>query len=137
MTEDQACAKDFMEALWAGDLRKCGKMMSSEAKWHFQLGMPQAQLGRGRIWPAREALKRVVDDLFGKFDPDGFAVSLTRLIGEYGTIAIEYHASGRTANGADYQNYYVTVLAVDAGLVTEIRPYNDTAHMLRLLGDEG
>lgn len=126
-----------MEALWAGDLAKCGKMMSPETKWHFQLGMPQAQLGGGRIWPAREAQKRVVDDLFGKFDPDGFAVSLTRLIGEHGTIAIEYQASGRTANGAVCQNYYVTVLAVDSGLVTEIRPYNDTAHMLRLLGNQG
>jgi ketosteroid isomerase-like protein len=125
-----------MQALWAGDLVTCGKMMSADAKWYFQLGMPHAQLGCGRIWPAREALKRIVDDLFGKFDPDGFAVSLTRLIGEYGTIAIEYQASGRTINGAAYENYYVTVITVDAGMITEIRPYNDTAHMLRLLGDQ-
>ena len=122
-----------MAALWAGDIETCAAMMSADAKWYFQLGMPQAQLGRGRIRPAREALKRIVDDLFGKFDPEGFTVRLTRLIGERGHIAVEYEASGRTANGNEYQNYYVTVLAVDAGLITEIRPYNDTAHMLHLL----
>jgi uncharacterized protein len=134
MTEDQACAKEFMEALWAGNVDACGGMMSLDAKWNFQLGMPQAQLGHGRIWPAREALKRIVDDLFGKFDPEGFTIILTKIIGESGTVALEYQATGKTANGAAYHNYYVTVLEVDGGLITEIRPYNDTAHMLRLLG---
>jgi ketosteroid isomerase-like protein len=123
-----------MEAFWAGNLEKCGTMMSAGAKWYFQLGMPQAQLGRGRIWPAREALKRIVDDLFGKFDQEGFAVKLTRLVGDQGAIAIEYEANGKMANGAVYRNYYATVITVTAGLVTEVRPYNDTAHMLRLLG---
>ncbi len=35
--------------------------------------------------------------------------------------------------GAVYQNYYVTVLSIGNGLVSEIRPYSDTAHMLALL----
>lgn len=122
-----------MEALWAGDIDACCNMMNADATWHFQLGMPQAQLGRGRVWPAREALQRIVDDLFGKFDPNGFAVTLTRMLGDHGHIAIEYEASGRTAKGAAYQNYYVTVLSINNGLVSEIRPYNDTAHMLALL----
>jgi ketosteroid isomerase-like protein len=135
MNNDRVVAQCFMEALWAGDLPRCGAMMSADARWHFQLGMPQAQLGRGRIWPAREALQRIVDDLFGKFDPDGFTVTLTRIIGTQGDIACEYEARGRTARGQDYQNYYVTALAIADGLVTEVRPYNDTAHMLAMLAD--
>jgi ketosteroid isomerase-like protein len=135
MTEDQKIAKAFMEALWAGDMEKCGAMMSEDCLWYFQLGMPQAQIGPGRIWPAREALQRIVDDLFGKFDPDGFSVTITRLIGEQSVIAAEYEANGRTAKGADYQNYYITALIIKDGKVAEIRPYNDTAHMMNLLGD--
>jgi ketosteroid isomerase-like protein len=135
LTADRATAQRFMAALWAGDLAACDAMMAADATWHFQLGMPQAQLGRGRIWPAREALQRIVDDLFGKFDPAGFTVTLTRIIGDEGEIAIEYSARGRTAKGADYENYYVTTLGLVGGLVTEIRPYNDTMHMLRLLSD--
>jgi ketosteroid isomerase-like protein len=135
MNSDRAIAQGFMEALWAGDLVRCGAMMSADCTWAFQLGMPQAQSGRGRIWPAREALQRIVDDLFGKFDSAGFEVQLTRLIGDQQVVAAEYEASGRTATGVTYHNYYVTVLTIADGLVTEIRPYNDTAHMLALLGD--
>ena len=135
MSQDRVTAQAFMQALWSGDLESCGRMMSADATWHFQLGMPQAQLGRGRIWPAREALQRIVDDLFGKFDPAGFSVSLTRMIGERGDIAIEYEARGKTAKGADYRNYYVTVLTIADGRIGAIRPYNDTLHMLALLGD--
>jgi ketosteroid isomerase-like protein len=135
MTSDRQIGQAFMEALWAGDLPMCGAMMSQDAKWHFQLGMPQAQIGRGRIWPAGEALQRIVDDLFGKFDPDGFTVTLTNLMGDHGQVAVEYEARGKTADGRPYQNYYVTVLTIKDGLIDEIRPYNDTAHMLSLLGD--
>jgi ketosteroid isomerase-like protein len=125
----------FMQALWAGDSEACGALMSEDAKWYFQLGMPQAELGRGRVWPAREALQRIVDDLFGKFDPDGFTVTLTRIIADENAVALEYEANGRTAKGEVYQNFYVTALTVEGGKVTEIRPYNDTRHMLRLIGD--
>jgi ketosteroid isomerase-like protein len=135
MSTDPATAQSFMEALWAGNVDRCSQMMSADATWHFQLGVPPAQLGRGRIWPARAALQRIVDDLFGKFDPAGFAVTLTKVIGGQGDIAIEYEARGKTAKGADYQNYYVTVLTVEGGQITAIRPYNDTMHMLALLGD--
>lgn len=42
------------------------------------------------------------------------------------------HPAGRP-RGAVYQNYYVTVLPIGNGLVGQIRPYNETAHMLTLL----
>jgi ketosteroid isomerase-like protein len=135
MNDDRAIGLAFMQALWAGDLVRCGEMMTGDAKWYFQLGMPQARIGRGRIWPAREALQRIVDDLFGKFDDSGFSVEPTRIIADAGSIAIEYEANGRTAKGEAYQNFYVTVLTIREGKVSEVRPYNDTSHMLAMLGD--
>lgn len=135
MKDERALGLEFMHALWAGDLNRCGKMLADEATWHFQLGMPQAQIGRGRIWPAREAMQRIVDDLFGKFDPDGFTVTPTRIIGDSGAVAIEYQAKGQTSKGETYHNYYVTILVIEGGKIKEIRPYNDTTHMLNLLGD--
>jgi ketosteroid isomerase-like protein len=131
---DGATGLAFMEALWAGDLPACFAMMSADARWYFQLGMPQAHLGRGRVWPAREALQRIVDDLFGKFDARGFTVTASRVTASGGAVAIEYEANGHTATGKVYQNYYVTILTIVGGQVTEIRPHNDTAHMLRLIG---
>ena len=63
-------------------------------------GHAAAQLGRGRLRPAREAQQRIIDDLFGKFDAYGFTVTLIRMLGDHGNIAVEYEASGRTAPGS-------------------------------------
>jgi ketosteroid isomerase-like protein len=131
MMSDRNTALTFMTALWAADFETTDRLFSENARWFFQLGMPQA--AQTREWPAREALRQIVDDLFGKFDPDGFTVTPTRIIGENRDIAIEYEASGRTSAGTAYQNYYVTILTIEDGMVTEIRPHNDTAHMLRML----
>jgi uncharacterized protein len=135
MNHDHSVALAFMQALWASDLAAASDLLSLDARWLFQLGMPQAKPpGPGRDWPARAAMQRIVDDLFGKFDPDGFKVTVTRTVAEAGSVAIEYEASGRTANGLPYANYYVTLLRIANGKVIEVRPYNDTAHMLDLLG---
>ncbi len=123
----------FMNALWAGEVETCHAMMSDDALWHFQLGMTQANLGKGHIWPARQALQRIIEDLFGKFDESGFSVKTHRVIADSEAVAIEYEAKGRTSKGGDYRNFYCTTLTVVGGKVTEIRPYNDTAHMLSLL----
>jgi ketosteroid isomerase-like protein len=133
MSEVRAIGLAFMNALWAGDIGTCHVMMSEDARWYFQLGMPQAKLGQGHVWPAREALQRIVEDLFGKFDESGFSVQASRAIADEGSVAIEYEANGRTSKGDVYQNFYCTTLTIVDGKVTEIRPYNDTAHMLSLL----
>lgn len=138
MSDVRTIAMAFMEALRAGDVATCDEMMSEGALWHFQLGMPQAKLGfgvmQGHIWPARDALQRVINDLFGKFDATGFSVNASRVIVDENSVAIEYEANGRTAKGEVYRNFYCTSVTVADGKVTEIRPYNDPAHMLALLG---
>lgn len=135
MSGDRDTALAFMEALWAGDLDRCDRLLAADARWFFQLGMPQAEAG-GRVQPARDAMRQLVDDLFTRFDPEGFAVDVTRVIGDEGAIAIEYEARGRTGRGRAYENHYVTVLVMRGGSVAEVRPYNDTRHMLELLNDE-
>jgi ketosteroid isomerase-like protein len=134
MTDAGKTGLAFMQALWDGDLGACDAMLTEDAVWFFQLGMPQAQGERGRIWPARDAMRAIVEDLFDKFDPDGFVVAPSRIIADGNSVAIEYEANGRTARGEAYRNFYVTTLTVDGGKISEVRPYNDTTHMLMLLG---
>jgi ketosteroid isomerase-like protein len=130
----QAAALRFMQALWEGDQQRVDQLLTPAATWVFQMGMPQAREARGRVWPAREALARIVADLFGKFSDEGFAVTPTSLIGDGDVVVIEYQAEGTTRQGDAYFNTYVTVLELEDGRVRQIRPYNDTAHMLALLG---
>ncbi len=132
----QSMALAFMQALWAGDVETTDRLFAPDARWVFQYGMPQAQGSDGRVWPARDALARVIADLFGKFDPAGFVVTPTSLIGDGDLVAIEYQARGRTSRGLEYHNTYVTVLSIAGDHVLEIRPYNDTAHMLAMLGGD-
>jgi uncharacterized protein len=127
-------ALTFMEALWAGDMDACDALLTDDATWAVQLGMPQAAMRESRIWPAREAMRQIVSDLFGRFDPEGFSVETTRVIEQGDSVAVEYQASGRTAGGAEYRNFYVTLLRVRDGKVCDVRPYNDTHHMLGMLG---
>jgi ketosteroid isomerase-like protein len=133
MSDAGAVGLAFMQALWAGDLDACDAILTEDARWYFQLGMPQAQTERGRVWPAREAMRSIVDDLFDKFDPDGFTVEPSRIIADGNSVAIEYEANGRTARGEVYQNFYVATLTIDGSNICEVRPYNDTKHMLMLL----
>jgi ketosteroid isomerase-like protein len=133
MTDAGDISLAFMQALWAGDLDACDAMLTGDALWYFQLGMPQAEQSPGRIWPARDAMRAIVADLFDKFDPDGFTVSPSRIIAEGNSVAIEYEANGHTARGEIYQNFYVTTLTIDDDKVCEVRPYNDTMHMLKML----
>jgi ketosteroid isomerase-like protein len=135
MSDAGAVGLAFMQALWAGDLDACDARLADDAIWHFQLGMPQAHSERGRIWPARDAMRSIVADLFGKFDLDGFSVTPSRIIAQGDSVAIEYEANGRTAKGDVYQNFYVTVLTITGDKVCAVSPYNDTMHMLTLLSE--
>ena len=74
-------------------LRESMKLLLRTALSHSHLwersGHAAAQLGRDRLWPAREAQQRIVDDLFGKFDAYGLTVTLIRMLGDHGNIAVE------------------------------------------------
>lgn len=133
MSEAKRVALDFMRAFWRSDLDAAEAMLAPDATWVFQLGMPYAAEG-GRVWPLAEAMRRIVADLFTAFDPErGFAVELTSAIAEGGEVALEYSATGWIRGGAEYRNHYAARLTVRAGRVAELRPYNDTKHMLDAL----
>lgn len=136
MTSDRDIAIAFMKALWAADFDATDALLTEDATWAFQLGMTQAHLRESRIWPAREAMRQIVEDLFGKFSHDGFSVTVSRIIAEGGDVAVEFEARGQTATGRAYHNHYVTLLRLRHGKICDVRPYNDTLHMLRSLLDE-
>ena len=66
--------------------------------------------------------------------PNDLLFPPTRLIAEGDAVSIEYEARGRTSKGIACKNYYVTILTIRSGNVVEVRPHNDTAPMLRMLG---
>lgn len=130
-------AHRFMRAFWDGDLAGAEEWLADDARWVFQPSMPYVAEG-GPVWSAREAIRRITADLFGAFDPAAnFQVIVTSMIGDGASAALEYHAEGRLIGGEAYANRYAACFTVHDGKVTEVRPYNDTKHMLALIGSGG
>lgn len=130
MSDAKQVALDFMSAFWRADLDAAEAYLAPDATWVFQPGMPYAAEG-GRVWALRPAMRRIVADLFTAFDPArGLEVEVTSAIAEGGEVALEYTATGWTVAGREYRNHYAARLTVRDGLVAELRPYNDTKHML-------
>jgi len=93
---------------------------------------------QGRSWDAREALQRVVDDLFATFDADGpLTVTLTGTLADGNEVAVEYSAHGTVRGGRVYNNDYVMRVSIGAdGLITRMVPYNDTRLLWRLMMED-
>lgn len=127
-------AHRFMRAFWDGDLTRAEEWLADDALWVFQPSMPYVADG-GAVWPAREAMRRITEDLFGAFDPAAdFRVTVTNMFGCGASAALEYHAEGQLPGGGAYSNRYAACFTVRDGKVAEVRPYNDTKHMLALIG---
>lgn len=134
MSVDRDTALAFMTALRAADLATTDAMMSEDAIWSFQLGMPQASLpAPGGSGPRAKHHAASLPTCSASSMPTA-SRSDDADDRRHPRIAIEYEACGRTSRGTVYPNYHVTTLTIENGKLTEIRPYNDTAHMLAAFG---
>lgn len=128
----------FLRAFWAEDMDAARALLAPDARFLFAPSLPYAREAhpgaRGRDWPARDALERIVADMFTVFAPPGLSVELTSLIADGAEVAAEYIARARTVNGKDYENSYAMRMTVRDGLIASLRPYTDT-RMLGLLID--
>ena len=125
-----AIALRFLEAFWRGDVDSVLTFATQPARFIFARSLPYP-----RECPLREALQSIVSGLFSAFDPPGrFEVTIRQALGEGDHVTVEYSATGRLANGRDYQNDYVMAFTFRDGLIDEQRAYTDTLHLTRLFG---
>jgi ketosteroid isomerase-like protein len=127
----------FLTAFWAADLDAAFVHLAPGATFRFAPSMPYAA-ERGRDWDAREALARIVADLFATFDADGpLKVELTGTLVEGTEVAAQYTARGTVRGGRTYENDYLMRLSIDeAGLIARLQPYNDTRLLYSLMLEE-
>ena len=126
----------FMRAFWDGNLADAEEYLTADATWVFQPSMPYVAED-GPVWPAREAMRRIVADLFGAFDDASpFKVTVTNSFGDATQAVLEYRAEGRVIGGEPYTSRYAACFTVRDAKVAEVRPYNDTKHMFAMLGGE-
>lgn len=120
----------FLRAFWRGDVDAAMQLATTDARFVFARSLPYA-----RYTPLREALQAIVDGLFASFDPPGrFDVRIRNVLTGGDQVLVEYSATGRLANGRDYENDYVMAFTLRDGRIAEQRAYTDTLHLTRLFG---
>ena len=130
MSENGDTALRFLQAFWRGDLATTSAMATPDAVFVFARSLPYP-----RLCPLREAHAQIVGGLFAAFDPPGrFAVTVRQVLAAGDAVTVEYSASGKLANGRDYENDYIMAFTLRDGLIQEQRAYTDTAHLSRLFG---
>ena len=132
-TRDAAeeAALSFLRGFWASDLDEAMRHAAPDASWVFARSLPYE-----RELPAREAMQRILDDMFESFDPEGFRIEHRACVSDGETVMVEYSAHGSTRSGRPYDNDYVMSISVADGKVTSVRPHTDTLHLVQLLMDE-
>jgi len=132
----RATAVACLEALWRVDMDACFAHLAPDARFIFAPSLPYSE--QGRSWDARDALRRIVDDLFATFDADGpLTVTLTGTLAEGREVAVEYTANGTVRGGRVYNNDYVMRVSVgEDGLITQMKPYNDTRLLWKLMMED-
>lgn len=121
---------EFLRAFWRGDVDTAMRLSTPDARFVFARSLPYP-----RYCPLREAHEMIVQSLFAGFDPPGgFKVDVRHVLAAGNQVTVEYSASGRLANGRDYENEYIMAFTLRDGRITEQRAYTDTQHLARLFG---
>jgi ketosteroid isomerase-like protein len=98
------------------------QVVAEDAVWVIPGALPMSATYTGR------------DEIFDKYlghhtdDFEYVTSKVTRTISENGVVVVEYHASGRTRKGRDYDTMYYYVVDVEDGLIRRVRQSLDTLY---------
>ena len=98
------------------------QLVAEEAVWVIPGQLPMSATYNGR------------DEIFDKYlghhtdDFEYVTSNVTRTISENGVVVVEYHATGRTRKGRDYDTMYYYVIDVEDGLIRRVRQSLDTLY---------
>jgi ketosteroid isomerase-like protein len=98
------------------------QVVAQDAVWVIPGALPMSATYTGR------------DEIFDKYlghhtdDFEYVTSKVTRTISENGVVVVEYHATGRTRKGRDYDTMYYYVVDVEDGLIRRVRQSLDTLY---------
>jgi len=100
------------------------QLVAEDAVWVIPGQLPMSATYTGR------------DEIFDKYlghhtdDFEYVTSNVTRTISENGVVVVEYHATGRTRKGRDYDTMYYYVVDVEDGLIRRVRQSLDTLYSM-------
>ncbi|NIH82289.1 nuclear transport factor 2 family protein [Amycolatopsis viridis] len=123
--DNEMVVRQFVDALNDGDLTTIADILADEASWHLHGTLPVAGHYEGRDAVLNDFLSQGL----GLYEPGSLKIELTSIVSDGPTVAIEWHATGRSARGNLYDNEYALFFHLTDGKIAAIREYCDTLHV--------
>jgi ketosteroid isomerase-like protein len=125
-SEPTTIAREFIDALNAGDAEALDRLFADDVKWTFPGDFEFSGTHEGKA----AVFERFLGPAGALFEPPSTPpIELHNVVAHDGVAAVEYTARMRSAIAKDYENHYVLMLDVADGRIKHVREYNDTSHL--------
>jgi ketosteroid isomerase-like protein len=127
--EDDRKIVDEFFATRFGNKERAWELVHPDAIWIIPGTLPLSGVFEGR--------ESIFADYLGTHTDDFETVTseVLRTIAEPGVVVVEYHATGRTRKGRDYDTVYYYVVDVADGQITKVRQSLDTQYAQKTIYD--
>ncbi|HEY0278107.1 MAG TPA: nuclear transport factor 2 family protein [Solirubrobacterales bacterium] len=123
----------YLDALVAGDIETIRDSFAEDATWTIKADLPIAGPWIGRDQIIDDFLTTVMSE---RFEAGSHAFDFPTMIADGDTVALEWHVSARTADGAPYENDYCGVFVIRGGRIAAVREYLDSGYVAKVLFPE-
>ena len=126
--EDRKVVDEFFATRFTNKDR-ARELVHPDAVWIIPGSLPLSGVFQGR--------ESIFNDYLGTHTDDFETVTskVTRTIAEPGVVVVEYHATGRTKKGRDYDTVYYYVVDVAGGQIVKVRQSLDTQYAQHTIYD--
>ena len=126
--EDRKVVDEFFATRFTNKDR-ARELVHPDAVWIIPGSLPLSGVFEGR--------ESIFNDYLGTHTDDFETVTsnVTRTIAEAGVVVVEYHATGRTKKGRDYDTIYYYVVDVADGQIVKVRQSLDTQYAQHTIYD--
>jgi len=115
---------EFFDRFSQGDVDGAVDLLSRDATWWLP-GQPDEMPSAGLYTKDEIAIlfDRMTRRLRG-----GLLMTVTGMVAEGDTVAVQVESTGELHNGRSYHNQYHTLMRFRDGQIAEVREYQDTRH---------
>ena len=129
--ENKQRARDFFEALSAGDAARLREMLRPDMRWVVPDGA--IMLG-GTHEGAEDVIAKMTAAVGETFEPGSNQIEIREILAEGDVVMAETRLTATHLDGRQYDNRYVFVFEFLDGRIAELREHVDTVYAARFFG---
>lgn len=121
---------DFFTVLSSGDLEKLRGFFHDDSVWHPRV-KEIAGAGEHR---GMDIIDKFLAPVRGMFAPGDPKIHITHIFSDGDTVGVESNSTGKTMDGAIYDNDYAWVFRIANGKIDRLHEYMDSHYTAKTFG---